>query len=250
MRSARSRPRRRPGQDSSSDEQLRALPSTRPDAPVDRGRRRRDAAASQSGRELGYKLTDEQFNERPRQHQEGSEARYGRGFVSSRRSKQENLSLAPTSGGRISSSRSSWTRSARMRADQQDRRLAGRGSADLLRRAQERVHDACRKSRCARFSIAVPAEGPGSLPRSERRGRQRPGRRPPGVRERALAGDSYEKLAADFSDAPSKANAGLIGPISSSTMCRGICGKLFDAMKVGDVTQPLLKAYSELTIRF
>jgi peptidyl-prolyl cis-trans isomerase SurA len=59
-----------------------------------------------------------------------------------------------------------------------------------------------------------------------------------GLRARALAGDSYEKLAADFSDSPSKANAGLIGPISSSDVSPDL-RKLFDAMKVGDITQPL-----------
>jgi peptidyl-prolyl cis-trans isomerase SurA len=59
-----------------------------------------------------------------------------------------------------------------------------------------------------------------------------------GLRDRALAGDSYEKLAADFSDSPSKANAGLIGPISSSDVSPEL-RKLFDAMKVGDITQPL-----------
>ena len=59
-----------------------------------------------------------------------------------------------------------------------------------------------------------------------------------GLRARALAGDSYEKLAADFSDAPSKANAGLIGPISSNDVSPDL-RKLFDQMKVGDITQPL-----------
>jgi len=58
------------------------------------------------------------------------------------------------------------------------------------------------------------------------------------LRARALAGESYEKLAADFSDAPSKANAGLIGPISSSDISADL-RKLFDQMKVGDITEPL-----------
>src|SRR5215813_6681487 len=34
------------------------------------------------------------------------------------------------------------------------------------------------------------------------------------IRKRALDGENFEKLAADFSDAPSKANAGLIGPLN------------------------------------
>jgi peptidyl-prolyl cis-trans isomerase SurA len=58
------------------------------------------------------------------------------------------------------------------------------------------------------------------------------------LRARALAGESYEKLAADFSDSPSKSNAGLIGPISSTDVSPDL-RKLFDAMKVGDITQPL-----------
>jgi peptidyl-prolyl cis-trans isomerase SurA len=59
-----------------------------------------------------------------------------------------------------------------------------------------------------------------------------------GLRARALAGDSYEKLAADFSDSPSKANGGLIGPLSSSDISADL-RKLFDQMKVGDITEPL-----------
>ncbi len=58
------------------------------------------------------------------------------------------------------------------------------------------------------------------------------------LRDRALAGESYEKLAADFSDSPSKSNAGLIGPITSTDVSPDL-RKLFDAMKVGDITQPL-----------
>ena len=59
-----------------------------------------------------------------------------------------------------------------------------------------------------------------------------------GLRARALAGESYEKLAADFSDAPSKANAGLIGPLSSTDISPDL-RKLFDQMTVGDITEPL-----------
>jgi len=58
------------------------------------------------------------------------------------------------------------------------------------------------------------------------------------LRGRALAGESFEKLAADFSDAPSRANAGLIGPLSVNDLTPDL-RKMLDQMKVGDVTDPL-----------
>jgi parvulin-like peptidyl-prolyl isomerase len=56
------------------------------------------------------------------------------------------------------------------------------------------------------------------------------------IRERATTGgESFEKLAADASDAPSKANAGLIGPISMSDLSADL-RKMVEALKAGDVT--------------
>jgi peptidyl-prolyl cis-trans isomerase SurA len=61
------------------------------------------------------------------------------------------------------------------------------------------------------------------------------------IRERAQNGESFEKLAADLSDAPSRTNAGLIGPLSVSDLSPDL-QKLIDPMKPGDVTQPLRTA--------
>jgi peptidyl-prolyl cis-trans isomerase SurA len=55
------------------------------------------------------------------------------------------------------------------------------------------------------------------------------------IRQRAIAGDSFEKLAADLSDAPSRANAGLIGPISLSDLSPDL-RKLMSAMEAGEVS--------------
>ena len=49
-------------------------------------------------------------------------------------------------------------------------------------------------------------------------------------------GESFEKMAADVSDAPSKANAGLIGPISLEDVNADL-RTLIEAMKVGEVSQ-------------
>ena len=58
------------------------------------------------------------------------------------------------------------------------------------------------------------------------------------IRQRALSGDSFEKLAADMSDAPSRANAGLIGPLSVTDLSPDV-QKLVEPMKAGDITEPL-----------
>jgi peptidyl-prolyl cis-trans isomerase SurA len=58
------------------------------------------------------------------------------------------------------------------------------------------------------------------------------------IRKRALAGESYEKLAADLSDAPSRANAGLIGPLNLSDLSEDV-RKLIAPMKAGDITEVL-----------
>ena len=49
-------------------------------------------------------------------------------------------------------------------------------------------------------------------------------------------GESFEKLAADVSDSPSKANAGLIGPLSVNDISPDL-RKLVDGMKAGDVSE-------------
>jgi len=58
------------------------------------------------------------------------------------------------------------------------------------------------------------------------------------IRERVTTGsESFEKLAAEVSDAPSKANAGLIGPISLNDLSADL-RKIIDGIKPGDVTPP------------
>lgn len=55
------------------------------------------------------------------------------------------------------------------------------------------------------------------------------------IRERIVKGESFEKVAAEVSDAPSKANGGLIGPISRDEMNEDLL-KLIAKMKTGDIT--------------
>jgi peptidyl-prolyl cis-trans isomerase SurA len=58
------------------------------------------------------------------------------------------------------------------------------------------------------------------------------------IRKRVIAGEPFARLAADLSDAPSKANGGLIGPFSSTDLAPALLERL-NAMKPGDVTEPI-----------
>ena len=59
------------------------------------------------------------------------------------------------------------------------------------------------------------------------------------LRARVTAGqESFEKLASEASDAPSKANAGVIGPISMNDIAPDL-RKLIEKMKIGDISEPI-----------
>jgi peptidyl-prolyl cis-trans isomerase SurA len=56
------------------------------------------------------------------------------------------------------------------------------------------------------------------------------------LRTRAVAGEDFEKMAADSSDSPSRANSGLIGPISVTDLSSDL-RQIVEPMKSGDITQ-------------
>lgn len=55
------------------------------------------------------------------------------------------------------------------------------------------------------------------------------------IRARVLKGEAFDKVAAEVSESPSKANGGLIGPISRDEMNEELL-KMISKMKVGDIT--------------
>jgi peptidyl-prolyl cis-trans isomerase SurA len=62
------------------------------------------------------------------------------------------------------------------------------------------------------------------------------------LRTRVTAGkESFEKLASEVSDSPSKANGGLIGPLSISDISPDL-RKIVEGLKPGDVTEPIRTA--------
>lgn len=58
------------------------------------------------------------------------------------------------------------------------------------------------------------------------------------IRKRLMEGEPFARLAADLSDAPSKANGGLIGPINSTDLAPAL-RDMIRKMKPGDVTEVL-----------
>ena len=58
------------------------------------------------------------------------------------------------------------------------------------------------------------------------------------IRARIMAGEDFGKVAAEVSDAPSKANGGLIGPITVTELSEPL-QKLLKTMKPGQVTPPI-----------
>lgn len=79
-----------------------------------------------------------------------------------------------------------------------------------------------------------------------------------GIRKRLLDGEPFARLAADLSDAPSKANGGLIGPINSSDLAPAL-GDMLRKLKPGELTETIrttrgyqilkLEARTEETVR-
>jgi len=61
------------------------------------------------------------------------------------------------------------------------------------------------------------------------------------IHQRIAAGEPFEKLATDLSDAPSKANAGVIGPLSVDELSSDL-KTLLASMKQGDVSNVLKTA--------
>ena len=110
----------------------------------------------QRGKELGYKLSDEQFKSVVDNIKKENKIETDEQFQAAL--KQENMTMADLRR----QSRAPDDRAARAaeRGDRQDRRHRGRG-AQVLRRAPAASSRRRRRSRCARFSSTVPADGRG-----------------------------------------------------------------------------------------
>ncbi|MBZ5558620.1 MAG: peptidyl-prolyl cis-trans isomerase [Acidobacteriia bacterium] len=80
--------------------------------------------------------------------------------------------------------------------------------------------------------VSVPADGRGVNVGADEAAKARAD----AIRARVTGGEAFDKLAADVSDSPSKANAGLIGPLSLTEVSADLRARI-DKMKVGDVSE-------------
>ena len=187
-----------------------------------------DMLIVQRGRELGYKLTDEQFKNAIESIKRDNKIENDEQFQAAL--KQENMTMADLR-------RNFEKQMIRSRVEQNE----VFGKVGVSEDEARKYYD----SHLAEFTtppsvtlreilVAVPSDGKtinvGKDDDAKAKAEQ--------IRVRAVAGESFEKLAADVSDSPSRSNAGLIGPISVKDLSPDF-QKLAASMKPGDITEPI-----------
>ncbi len=179
----------------------------------------------QRGRDLGYRLSDEQFQSVLENIKKENKIESDEQFQAAL--KQENMTLSDL--------RKNLERSMIAQRVQQNEVLGKVGVTDEESRRYYESHLAefttPQSITLREVFINVPSDGQSVNVGLDEEAREKATK----IRQRALAGDSFEKLAADLSDAPSRANAGLIGPLNVSDLSPEV-RKLVESMRVGEVT--------------
>ncbi len=178
----------------------------------------------QRGKELGYTLSDDQFKNIVDNIRKENKIETDEAFQAAL--KQENMTMADL--------RRSLERQMMMSRVTQSEVV---GKIAVTDEELHRYYDAHLKDfttvpvvTLREVLIAASAGSPGESDAK---------RRADAIRERALAGESFEKLAADLSDAPSRANGGLVGPLSLEDLASAV-REVVEPLKVGEMT-PVLR---------
>lgn len=178
----------------------------------------------QRGKELGYTLTDPMFQSYLDSIKKDSKIETEEQFQAAL--KQENMTLADL--------RKNIEKTAIMSRVQQNEVL-GKVSVseeETRRFYAEHKNDFTTPQAITLREIFVTVSGEGAAAEDQAREKAN------GIRQRIAAGENFEKLAADMSDAPSRANAGLVGPLNMTDLSADL-QKLLGGMKIGDITQVL-----------
>jgi parvulin-like peptidyl-prolyl isomerase len=182
----------------------------------------------QRGRDLGYRMGDEQFKSVLESIKKDNKIESDEQFQAAL--KQENMTLSDL--------RRNLERTMIIQRVQQSEVLGkiGVDDADARRYYDANLQEFTKPQTVTlrEILVSVPTDGKTVNVGLDEEAQAKAAR----IRERAEAGESFEKLAADLSDAPSRANAGLIGPLSLNDLAPDV-RKLIATMKVGDVTQAL-----------
>lgn len=182
----------------------------------------------QRGRELGYKMGDEQFKSVLESIKNDNKIETDEQFQAAL--KQENMTLSDL--------RRNLERTMIVQRVQQNEVLGRVSVSDEEARKYYDTHPSeftkPQTITLREIFVSVPGDGATLNVGRDEEARDKAAQ----IRQRVLAGESFEKLAADLSDAASRANAGLIGPLSLSDLSAEV-RRIIEPMKVGDVTDVL-----------
>ena len=180
---------------------------------------------TQRGKELGYKLGDAQFEEILAKIREENKIETDEQFEAAL--KQENLTRADL--------RKSLEKQMIVSRVTQAEVNGKIGTTEDEERAYYDTHKAEFTSQpeitIREILVEVPDSGKGINVGLDDEAKQKA----EALRERVVSGESFDKVAAQFSDAPSKANGGLIGPIKRSEVAPAV-QQVLAALKVGEVS--------------
>lgn len=182
----------------------------------------------QRGKELGYKLSEEQFQGVLGNIKKDNKIESDEQLQAAL--KQENMTLADL--------RRNLERQMLMQRVQQNEVL---GRIAVSQEEARKYYEA-HKSEFTKpqtitlreITVAVPGDGARINVGLDEEAREKAEQ----IRRRSLAEESFEKLAAELSDSPSRANAGLIGPFSVGDLAPDL-RKRIETMKVGDISEVL-----------
>jgi Parvulin-like peptidyl-prolyl isomerase len=182
----------------------------------------------QRGKELGYKLSDDQFKNAVDSIKKDNKIETEEQFQAAL--KQENMTLADL--------RRNFERQMIRSRVEQNEVLGKVGMSEDEARKYYQAHlnefTAPPTVTLREILVAVPVDPKGLNVAADEETKDKAA----AIRARAVGGESFEKLAAELSDAPSRANAGLIGPISAKDLSPEF-QKLIETMKLGDVSEPV-----------
>jgi parvulin-like peptidyl-prolyl isomerase len=179
---------------------------------------------SQRGKELGYRLSDEQFKSVVDSIKKENKIENEEQFQAALKS--ENMTMADL--------RRNLEKSMIIQKVQQNEVTTKIGVTD---EEAHKYYDSHRDtftsvpSVTLREILVATTDGKGAVVASDDQATARA----QALRSRVTAGEDFEKLAAEVSDSASKANSGLIGPVSLTDISPDL-KKLIDTMKVGDVS--------------
>ena len=182
----------------------------------------------QRGRELGYVMGDEQFNNIlsgiKKQNNLEDEQKFQAAL------KQEGLTLADL---RRNLERSMIVTQVQ-RAEVNDKVSVNEEEARAYYAARPREFTTPAEFTLRELLIEVPANDRGVNVAQDDEAKAKA----EDIRKRLQSGEPFARLATDFSASSSKTNGGLIGPIKHDELDPRL-QKVLDAMQVGDVTEPL-----------